>query len=70
MRLDTSSQQAMAFGIAYGIALLERAPAHWIRQYDLHALLEKLMGRRARARAQGGAQPRTQTADGAPPELH
>jgi hypothetical protein len=45
MTLDAHDQQVMAVGLAYGIAILERVPAHWIRPcllHDLHMVLERL----------------------------
>jgi hypothetical protein len=45
MTLDTHTKQVVAVGLAYGIALLERTPANWVRPcllFDLHTLLDKL----------------------------
>ena len=45
MTLDTHRKQVVAVGLAYGISILERAPAHWIRPgllFDLHTLLDQL----------------------------
>jgi len=43
--LDADTKQVAEVGIAYAVALLERAPPRFIRPgllYDLHTLLEKL----------------------------
>jgi hypothetical protein len=43
MKLDTETKQVAAVGLAYGISILERAPANWLRPallFDLHTLLE------------------------------
>jgi hypothetical protein len=45
MTLDTDTKQVAAVACSYAVALLERAPANWVRPgllYDLHALLEQL----------------------------
>ena len=45
MTLDTNGKQVVAVGLAYAVALLERAPAHWIRPgllFDLHTLPDQL----------------------------
>jgi hypothetical protein len=45
MTLDTDTKQVAAVACSYAVALLERAPANWLRPallYDLHTLLEKL----------------------------
>jgi hypothetical protein len=31
MKLDTDTKQVAAVGLAYGISILERAPANWLR---------------------------------------
>jgi hypothetical protein len=45
MTLDHQGKQVAAVACAYAVALLERAPANWLRPallFDLHTLLEKL----------------------------
>jgi hypothetical protein len=45
MTLDTDTKRVAAVGLAYGISILERTPANWLRPgllFDLHSLLEQL----------------------------